>query len=174
MKRIYMALVLSICAGVPGVVSMARAQSVAAASCATYKDASDGAQQALYMAYLQGYANASSPDPRYTQSDAALADDAKKIRDWCGKNSKRTYGEAVSAILGSASSSAAPAAAQAPPPPQEPTSCKVTATRGCPGCAVTCNGGKQATCRQGQDSGIKDDQGNPECAMQPWCYCGKK
>ena len=170
MKCIYLAIILSLYAGVPGVVPTARAQSVAVASCANYKDASDGAQQALYMAYLQGYANARSPDPRYNQSDAALADDAKKIRDWCGKNSKRTYGEAVSAILGSASSSAAPAAAQAPPPP---TYCKVSATRGCPGCFVTCAGGRQAVCREPSDSPLKDDQGNPECIVHAWCYCKK-
>lgn len=62
------------------------------------------------MAYIQGYANASSPDPRYTQSDGALADDSKKIRDWCNKNGKRTFNEAVAAILGSASSGTAVAA----------------------------------------------------------------
>jgi HdeA/HdeB family len=88
----------------------ATAQNIASASCASFKDADkDPAQQAVFLAYLQGYANASSPDPRYIQSDAALADDAKKIRDWCGKNPKSTYAEAVAAVLPSPAQ-AAPAA----------------------------------------------------------------
>jgi len=124
-----------------GTVSPAMAQSsIASSSCSDYRNATDPNQQAQYSAYLQAYSNASSPDPRYVKSDAALAEDAKKIRDWCGKNGKRTYGEAVAAVLGSASSSAvAPAAAAAPAaPPAEPTSCKVGATKGCAGCSITC------------------------------------
>ncbi len=138
-----------------------------------YRNTTDPAKQAQFATYLQGYSNATSPDPRYVKSPAALAEDAKKVSDWCGKNGTRTYGEAVATIVGPASSGAgAPAAAAAPaapPPPPEPTSCKVGATKGCAGCSVTCTGGAQAQCNEPRDSGIKDDQGNPECAMPAWC-----
>ena len=81
----------------PGLVPAAAAQSsIASSSCSDYRNSTDPNQQAQYSAYLQAYANASSPDPRYVKSDAALAEDAKKIRDWCSKNGKRTYGEARS------------------------------------------------------------------------------
>ena len=97
-----------------GTVSPAIAQSsIASSSCSDYRNATDPNQQAQYSAYLQAYSNASSPDPRYVKSDAALAEDAKKIRDWCGKNGKRTYGDAVAAVVVSAS---AAAAAPATPP----------------------------------------------------------
>ena len=160
-----------ICAAalVPG----ATAQSVASTSCTDYRNTTDPAKQAQFAAYLQAYSNASSPDPRYVKSPAALEEDAKKVNDWCGKNGNRTYGEAVAAILGSASSgAAAPAAAPAAPPP-EPTSCKVGATKGCAGCSITCNGGAQAQCNAPSDSGIKNDDGTPECAMHAWCFCKK-
>ena len=169
-----MLLTLPLLAATVGLVSTAAAQSsVASSSCSTYRGASDPAQQALYLAYLQGFANATSPDPRYTQSDAALADDAKKVRDWCGKNSKSSYADAVYAVLGSVAAHAAQqAASQAiPQQPPQPTYCKAGATVACAGCSISCNGGQQATCIQGWDSGIKDEQGNPECAKPAWCFC---
>jgi hypothetical protein len=161
-----------------GTVQTAMAQSsIASSSCSDYRNTSDPAKQAQYSAYLQAYSNASSPDPRYVKSDAALAEDAKKISDWCGKNGKRTYGEAVAAILGSASSGAgapAPAAAAAPAaPPPEPTSCKVGATKGCAGCSITCTGGAQAECREPADSPLTGSDGKPECMHSAWCYCKK-
>ena len=113
MRRSYFLIGL-ICASatfVPGAIAQS---SVGSASCSDYRKVTDPSQQALYAAYLQAYANAHSPDPRYTLSDAALADDAKRVRDRCGKNGKRTYGEAVAAIVVSAS---AGAAAPASPPP---------------------------------------------------------
>lgn len=114
MRRCYL-LVGFICAAAAFVPAAAAQSSVGSSSCSDYRNATDPNQQALYAAYLQAYANAHSPDPRYTMSDAALTDEAKKVRDWCGKNTKRTYGEAVSAILGSASAGAA-AAPVAPQP----------------------------------------------------------
>ncbi len=154
--------------------SPATAQSsVASAACSAYRDASDPADQALYRAYLQGFANASSPDPRYTQSEAALSDDARRVRDWCGRNLKSSYGEAVFAVLGPARSAAAPSYQPAPqyqpaPVPQyvEPSSCRVGPTQACSGCSVTCNGGKQATCKQGQDNMDRTD-----CTFQSRCDC---
>ena len=143
----------------------AAAQSVAGASCDAFKNA-QGAQQAEFVAYIQGYANASSPDPRYTQSESALADDVKKVHDWCGKNGKRSFNEGVAAVLGSASSgggSAPVPAAQT----AEPTSCKVGPTQYCGGCSVTCNAPKQAHCNMGTDSPF----GKPECEFQGRCWC---
>ncbi len=178
MRRVCWALTLAL--GVmAGTVSTAIAQSsIATSSCSDYRSTTDSAKQAQYAAYLQAYSNASSPDPRYVKSDAALAEDAKKISDWCGKNGNRTYGEAVAAILGSASSgagapaAAAPAAAPATPPP-EPTSCKVGATKGCAGCSITCTGGDQAECREPADSPLMGSDGKPECMHSAWCYCKK-
>jgi len=109
MRRSYFLLGL-VCAAATFAPRSTAQSSVGSSSCSAYRSTTDPSQQALYAAYLQAYANAHSPDPRYTLSDSALADDAKKVRDWCGKNGKRTYGEAVSAILGSAA--AAPAAPQ--------------------------------------------------------------
>jgi hypothetical protein len=114
MRRSYLltGLVCAAAAFVPRAIAQ---PSVGSSSCSGYRNATDPNQQALYAAYLQAYANAHSPDPRYTLSDAALADDAKKVRDWCGKNGKRTYGEAVATIMGSASAGAAPAPATPQP-----------------------------------------------------------
>lgn len=113
MRRVSWVIVLSLCAVASLVQAAAAQSSVASTSCSDYRKATDPNQQALYAAYLQAYANAHSPDPRFTLSDAALADDAKKVRDWCGKNGKRTYGDAVAAVVASAS---AAAAAPATPP----------------------------------------------------------
>jgi hypothetical protein len=113
MRRRYFLIGL-ICAAATFVAGAIAQSSVGSASCSDYRKVTDPSQQALYAAYLQAYANAHSSDPRYTLSDAAFADDAKKVRDWCGKNGKRTYGEAVSTVLASAS---AVAAAPAGPPP---------------------------------------------------------
>jgi hypothetical protein len=164
MRRfVFASLVLSLVAGALAKVPAANAQSVAGTSCGSYKDAGkDPAQQALFMAYLQGYANAISPDPRYTKSDAALADDAKQVRDWCGKNSKSTYAEAVAAVLGSPyRGGSAPASVSS-----DPTSCRVGPTIYCAGCGVSCTGGKQATCSPGRDSDI-----NKWCGSQARCVC---
>jgi hypothetical protein len=152
-------------------IGTAVAQSVASSSCDAFKSASsDPNQKTLYMAYIQGYANATSPDPRFTQSDAVLADDAKKIVDWCSKNGKSTFNEAVAAVLGSASGSAAAAtSAAAAASAQEPTSCKAGPTQYCGGCSITCNGGKQATCQQGTDNAF----GEAKCTFQPHCFCKK-
>lgn len=160
-----------------GTVSTAIAQSsVASTSCADYRNTTDPAKQAQFATYLQAYSNATSPDPRYVKSPAALAEDAKKISDWCGKNGARTYGEAVATIVGPASTAGAPAAAAVPAvtaPPPEPTSCKVGATKGCAGCSITCTGGAQAECREPADSPLMGSDGKPECIHSAWCYCKK-
>lgn len=163
MRNRYLTIVLFLAALV-AMGPAALAQSIGSASCESYKNAKDLAQQAPYLAYLQGYANASSPDPRYTQSEAALNDDAKKVRDWCDKNSKRTYAEAVAGVLGSASANCGSPAAQAS---LEPTACKAGPSQYCGGCSITCNGGKQATCKQGTDNAF----GNPTCTFEAKCYC---
>jgi hypothetical protein len=170
MRRVCWAITIAICV-TAGTASTAVAQSsVASTSCSDYRNTTDPAKQAQYFTYLQAYSNATSPDPRYVKSDAALAEDAKKISDWCGKNGKRAYGEAVAAILGAPAAAAAPAPA-APPP--EPTSCKVGATKGCAGCSITCTGGAQAECREPADSPLTGSDGRPECMHSAWCYCKK-
>jgi hypothetical protein len=165
MRRfLFFSLILFLCAGSLGNVPALSAQLVASSSCSSFKEAQkDPAQQARYMAYLEGYANANSPDPRYTTSDAALADDARKVLDWCSKNTRSTYAEAVATVL--------------PPPVQsggapagsvyaQPTSCRVGPTTYCAGCGVTCSGNKQATCTPGRDSEI-----NQWCGQQSRCIC---
>ena len=146
------------------VVPATSAQLLGSSSCSSFRDAQkDPAQQQRYLAYLEGYANANSPDPRYTTSDAALADDAKNVLDWCSKNSRGTYAEAVAAVL--------PSAAQSAPGPggpmyAQPTSCRVGPTTYCAGCGVTCSTPKQATCTPGRDSEI-----NQWCGQQSRCVC---
>ncbi|MGB8768212.1 MAG: HdeA/HdeB family chaperone [Candidatus Korobacteraceae bacterium] len=164
MKRQNFAMILCLSAVAAILATSAMAQSVASLTCDNFKSA-NGPQKELFTAYIQGYANASSPDPRYTQSDSALADDVKKVHDWCGKNGKRSFNEAVAAVLGSASSSGGGTSAQAAA--QEPTACKAGPSQYCGGCSITCNGGKQATCKQGTDSPF----GKPECEFQARCWC---
>ena len=101
MRRSYFLIGL-ICAAAALVPVVTAQSSVGSTSCSDYRKTTDSSQQALYAAYLQAYADAHSPDPRFTLSDAALADDAKRVRDWCGKNGKRTYGDAVAAVVVSA------------------------------------------------------------------------
>ena len=160
-----------------GGVKTATAQSsVAASSCSDYRNTTDPAKQAQYATYLQAYSNASSPDPRYVKSDAALAEDAKKISDWCGKNGKRTYGEAVTAIIGSA-----PGVPLRPPLQrlsrrllrQNQPLAKWAPPKGCAGCSITCTGGAQAECREPADSPLTGSDGKPECIHSAWCYCKK-
>lgn len=164
LKRQNFAMILCLSAVAAILATSAMAQSVASLTCDNFKSA-NGPQKELFTAYIQGYANASSPDPRYTQSDSALADDVKKVHDWCGKNGKRSFNEAVAAVLGSASSSGGGTSAQAAA--QEPTACKAGPSQYCGGCSITCNGGKQATCKQGTDSPF----GKPECEFQARCWC---
>jgi len=92
MRRICSTITISIALGViAGTVQTATAQSsVASSSCSDYRNTTDPAKQAQYSTYLQAYSNATSPDPRYVKSAVALAEDAKKISDWCGKNGNRT------------------------------------------------------------------------------------
>jgi len=159
-------------------VSPARAQSlVGTDTCTTYLDATTPAQQAVYAAYLQGFANATSPDPRYPPTDAAVAAAARKIHDWCGRNVKSSYGDAVYAVLGAAirdthaavaaSAAAAAVAAQPAPQPMFPSSCRVAATNYCGGCSISCNGSKQAKCTPGKDN-VFD---HPLCDTQAKCDC---
>jgi hypothetical protein len=138
MRRFAFALlVLSLSAGALIKVPAANAQSVAGTSCGSYRDAEkDPAQQAAFKAYLQGYANAISPDPRYTKSDAALDDDAKQVSDWCNKNSRSSYAEAVASVLGSPGCSGNSQASGSP----QPTSCRVGPTIYCAGCGVFLHG----------------------------------
>ncbi len=176
MRRNAWLVILSICAMAVLVTTAMAQSSVATTSCSDYRNTTDPTKQAQFSAYLQAYSDASSPDPRYVKSASALAEDAKKISDWCGKNGTSTYGQAVAAIVGPAAGGAgAPAAAAAAPaaaaPPPEPTSCKVGATKGCAGCSITCTGGAQAQCNEPSDSGIKNDDGTPICAMHAWCFC---
>ncbi len=161
---LYSVIIFSLFAAATTVPPVATAQNVAAASCASFKRADkDPAQQAVFLAYLQGYANASSPDPRYVPSDAALADYTKNVRDWCGKNPKSTYAEAVAAVLPSPAQSAP---AGMGPVYAQPASCRVGPTTYCAGCAVTCNPPKQAKCTPGRDSQI-----NQWCGQQSRCLC---
>jgi hypothetical protein len=175
---------LLVLAGVWVPISTAWAQSpVGTDACATYLDATAPAQQAVYAAYLQGFANATSPDPRYPPTETTVAEAAKKIHDWCGRNVKSTFGDAVYAMLGAeirsnqaavAAAAAADAAQAAPAPPVQivsqpvlPSSCRVAATNYCGGCSIRCNGNSQATCKPGSD----DVFGRPKCDTQAKCDC---
>jgi len=168
-KRLFLTMFLFVLeAAAAGRISIAWAQStVGMDTCTTFREATNPAQQALYMAYLQGYADANSPDPRYPPTDAQLADSAAKIRDWCGRNTKSSFSEAVYAVLGSYARHAMATAAQNPPQALDPTSCRVGPTSYCAGCSVSCPGGKQATCKPGTD----DPFGKSSCTFQSKCDC---
>jgi hypothetical protein len=154
-------------AAAAGPLSTASAQStVGMDTCTTFRDATDPAQQALYMAYLQGYADANSPDPRYPPTAAQLQDSVARIRDWCGRNTRSSYSEAVYAVLGSYVRHAL-AAPQMPPQPLDPTSCRVGPTNYCAGCSISCPGGRQATCKAGTDNAF----GGTSCTFQSTCSC---
>ena len=138
-------------------------------TCTTYLDATSPAQQAVYAAYLQGFANATSPDSRYPPTDASVAAASKKIHDWCARNVKSSFGDAVYAVLGAAirNNQAAVAAAAAPAQSMDPTSCRVGPTSYCAGCSISCPGGKQATCKAGTDNAF----GGASCTFQSKCDC---
>jgi hypothetical protein len=166
-KRLIVLLVAVLEAVAAGHFTTASAQStVGMDTCTTFREATNPAQQALYMAYLQGYADANSPDPRYPPTDAQLADSTSKIRDWCGRNTKSSYAEAVYAVIGSYVRNAV-ATTQNPPPALDPTACRVGPTNYCAGCSITCPGGKQATCKPGTDNAF----GGASCTFQSKCDC---
>jgi hypothetical protein len=134
------------------------------ASCAAYRDsANTPAQQELFKAYIHGYANAASPDPRYAPSAGMIEDGIKRVQDWCDRNQKRTFAEAVATAFPLPPASSMPQQGVS----DEPTSCRVGPTdAGCSGCSITCTGGKQAKC----DHGIGNADGT-KCAFEGKCYC---
>ena len=167
MRQLSLGFALFLVVAVWSPISAAWAQStVGMDTCTTFRAATDPGQKALYLAYLQGYADANSPDPRYPPTDAQLADSVKKIRDWCGRNTKSSYSEAVYAVLGSYVRHVL-SAPQAPPQSLDPTSCRVGPTNYCAGCSVSCPGGKQATCHAGTDNPF----GKSSCTFQSKCSC---
>lgn len=143
-------------------------------TCTTYLDATAPSQKSVYEAYLQGFARATNPDPRYPPTDATVAEAARKIHDWCGRNVKSSFGDAVYAVLGAAlrsnqSAASAPATMTCPAPQQslDPTSCRVGPTANCSGCSISCPGGKQASCKPGTDNAF----GGASCTFQSRCEC---
>jgi hypothetical protein len=166
MKYPLLALTACLFAAFLGMAESATAQMAAAdvsnASCASYRDsAKNPAQRDLFMAYVQGYASAASPDPRYAPRVGAIADGVKRVDDWCKDNKQRAFGEAVAnafpRINGTAQGSVS----------SEPTYCSVGRTKfGCSGCSISCPPGKQATCKAGV--GNADQSG---CMFQASCAC---
>lgn len=166
MKCLLLALTCCCLAAFLGMPESAKAQMMAAdvsnASCASYRDsAKNPAQRDLFMAYVQGYASAASPDPRYAPRVGTIADGVKRVNDWCGDNKKRTFAEAVANAFPRNNATAQGAVSS------EPTYCSVGRTRfGCSGCSITCPAGKQATCKAGV--GNADQSG---CMFRASCAC---
>ena len=100
MTRFYLALVVSIFAGIASMIPNATAQTVASGTCANFRNAKEREQQAPYLASLQAYRNTGSRNSNHDKTDAVLAEDAKRVRDWCGKNLNSTYREALAAVFG--------------------------------------------------------------------------
>jgi hypothetical protein len=157
-----------------GAATSARAQSavspIAGANCSDYTASkSDTAKQDAFFAYIAGYASATNPRAGADLPAAALNDSARNVQDWCRQNPGRRFSEGVGVILGTSHVSQA----YAPPPPPPvggPTSCRVGPTDGCSGCSVSCDGGKQATCKQGSD--YSHMNGEPaRCAWEAKCIC---
>jgi hypothetical protein len=111
------------CCTMLGFVSSAMAQmspaDISNASCASYRDsANTPAQQERFKAYIQGYANAASPDPRYAPSPGMIEDGTRRAQEWCEGSQKRTFAEAVATAfpLPPASSMRQPAVSADPHP----------------------------------------------------------
>lgn len=156
------------CGAMLGLLPSAMAQmspaDISSASCASYRDSSNPpAQQELFKAYIHGYANATSPDPRYAPSRDMIEDGIKRAQDWCDRNQKRTFAQAVATAFPLPPASSMPQQAAT----AEPTSCRVGPTSaGCSGCSITCSGGKQAKC----EPGVGHADGS-KCAFEGKCYC---
>ncbi|WP_114211433.1 hypothetical protein [Acidisarcina polymorpha] len=155
-----------------GIESGAHAQSgvspVAGANCSDYTGTkSDTAKQDVFFAYIAGYASATNPNAGVDLPAAALSDSARNVQEWCRQNPGRRFAEGVGVILGTShvSQNSAP-----PPASSGPTSCRVGPTDGCSGCSVSCDGGKQATCKQGSDFAKLSDR-PAQCAWQAKCFC---
>lgn len=148
----------------PSAIAQMSPTDISNTSCASYRDsANTPAQQELFKAYIYGYANAASPDPRYAPSRGMVEDGIRRAQDWCDRNQKRTFAEAVATAF------PLPPASGMPQPfaSAEPTSCRVGRTAaGCSGCSITCSGGKQAKC----EPGIDHADGS-RCAFEGKCYC---
>jgi len=117
MQRLKTALVLCLVFVSYAATPQAQAESIAAKSCSAFKEAKDPKRQAVFLAFLEGQANATNHDPRYVLSETSLDDDAKKLQDWCAQNPSRTFGEAVTTVLSPNYSPAAPAKVSIEPPP---------------------------------------------------------
>ncbi len=166
MKYSLLAIIACCLAALLGVAESAKAQMAAAdvsnASCASYRDSAKvPAQRDLFMVYVQGYASAASPDPRYAPRVGAIVDGLKRLERWCGDNKKRTFGEAVANAFPRNNGTAQSIASS------DPTSCSVGRTKfGCAGCSITCPAGKQARCDAG--AGNADQTW---CMFQAACAC---
>ena len=64
----------------------------------------------LFSIRASDHLNGDEEIVRHVKTDFPLADDAKKIREWCVKNGKSTYTGVVNSVLGSAIKKAAAAA----------------------------------------------------------------
>ncbi len=100
MARFCLVSILSLCGAAVGTVCSANAQDIAGTPCVIFTDAKSRAQEPSYLAYLHSYANAGRRDFSQVKNDTARVEDHERVRDWCRKNAKRTFGEAVAAVLG--------------------------------------------------------------------------
>ena len=62
-------------------------------TCSAFLHARSAAQVAPFSAYLEGYVTA-------LRQGAAVTQDSANVRDWCARNPKQMYSEAVSHIVG--------------------------------------------------------------------------
>lgn len=98
MTRFYLVLVFSFCAGITSVAPSANAQSVTMATCGRFNDAKSPIEEAPYLKYLRAFGNLGI---RVAENrDAAIADAAKKVREWCKTNAQSTFADAVAVVLG--------------------------------------------------------------------------
>ena len=62
-------------------------------TCSAFLHARSAAQEAPFSAYLEGYVTA-------LDQGLAVTQDSANVRDWCARNPKQMYSEAVSHIVG--------------------------------------------------------------------------
>ena len=66
---------------------------VSGLTCSAFLDARSAAQEAPFSAYLEGYVTA-------LHQGLAVTQDSANVRDWCARNPKQMYSEAVSHVVG--------------------------------------------------------------------------
>jgi hypothetical protein len=90
----YTAFILGVGIAMGGLVPGASGQTkVSELTCSAFLHARGAAQEVAFSAYLEGYVTA-------LHQGLAVTQDSANVRDWCARNPKQMYSEAVSHVVG--------------------------------------------------------------------------